>query len=86
MAIGGCISLRIGPIPDLKTGIVLLLGERKLIGLRVIANGVIIDPLLGPSNGVGKVLLKGGILVAGIKVAHHDLNYKPTANKMQTII
>jgi hypothetical protein len=58
MAAGGCIAVRIGSIPDLKAGILGLLRYGKILVVRVIGDGVAIDPFLGPADGVGEMVLQ----------------------------
>lgn len=81
MAAGGCIALRTGPIPDFEAIIVGELGDGEILMVWVIGDSVAIDPLLGPADRVGEMVLQRGPILLCLLTYH--LNYNPNC-KNQT--
>lgn len=64
------VSVWAGPASHFEA-VVILLRDGELVGLGVVADGVIIDPFLGATNRVCQVLLQRSILLAVLRLHIH---------------
>lgn len=77
-AVGWCNALRASPIPDFEAIVMGKLRDGEILLMRVIGDGVAINPFLGSAYGVGEMVFQSGPIL--LCLLTHHLNYNSNCN------